>query len=303
MRRDRYDGEGLDMRFGLCGLPGVEVTDDPGLVRCRLCRKRMAPSAAPVAPVVVEAAPFVPSGPVPLEDVQGAHTIEPWEEAIIERSRPGDDTNGRPRWSSLDKAIAKTNQIKATSSSIRSSWKEEQLSGGSVRTLDGREDVLQVDLAIERAFTTPGTIGPAPMSPRELTSILVDVLRHGLEPSSIAHRLSEAHGYPITEKQVRQWIAFAKGRVREQLEAKGVIEKTKPRPSVESKEAPMAGDYEIEGWKQIAAVLNRSDIACRRYAMRETDPLPVVDQMGRVAAKRADLLAWLARQTKAYNAA
>lgn len=256
-------------------------------------------AAAPPEPV-----PFVPSGPVPLEDVLGTQTLDAHSARILERSHGGDDTTARPRWSSLDKAIAKTNQIKSGSSSIRSSWKDEQLSGGSVRTLDGREDVLQVDLAIERAFREPGKIGHARMSAAALTGVLVDVLRHGLEASSVAARLSEEHGYPITEKQVRQWLAFAKDRIRTELETKGVIEKAKPRAKgAENEETSMAGEYEVEGWKAIAAVINRSDIAARRYASREVDPLPVVEQMGRIAAKKSELLAWLTRQTKAYNAA
>ena len=61
-------------------------------------------------------------------------------------------------------------------------------------------------------------------------------------------------------------------------------------------EGDMAGQYEVESWKEIAGVLNRSETTCKRYALLDSDPLPVVRHLGRVAARRADLLAWIERQ-------
>jgi hypothetical protein len=59
----------------------------------------------------------------------------------------------------------------------------------------------------------------------------------------------------------------------------------------------MAGSFEVEGWKAIAETVGRGEAACRRYALRADDPLPVYQQLGRTVARRADLMDWVERQS------
>jgi hypothetical protein len=51
------------------------------------------------------------------------------------------------------------------------------------------------------------------------------------------------------------------------------------------------------------SVAGSGEAACKRYADRTEDPLPVREQLGRVVAKRDELVAWVERQTRKRGAA
>jgi hypothetical protein len=65
----------------------------------------------------------------------------------------------------------------------------------------------------------------------------------------------------------------------------------------------MAAGWDVETWSEISSVVGRGEAACKRYADRTEDPLPVREQLGRVVAKRDELVAWVERQTRKRGAA
>jgi hypothetical protein len=52
----------------------------------------------------------------------------------------------------------------------------------------------------------------------------------------------------------------------------------------------------VETWKQIAAVLRRSERWCRYMVTNQSDPLPVLKIGGIVRLYLADLDGWIARR-------
>lgn len=330
LRRAPREGEGLDVVVAVCGMRDVQLTDDQGLVRCRLCRaavqraERAEERAAKAAEraerererflestredvgdrdtkppnIDVEPPPFEPTEPVPVLEVLGTTTITDYQRRIAERSLDGDDTSDRPQWRSLDAAIRQTTAIKHRRSSIRSGFRMEQesRSEGAVRSDDGRDNLIEVDRAFARAFTSDVEIRrdthALVLTADEATQIFESIARDYETATTWADRLVAAGRYANVEL-VGQLVRIGKDEMRSELEAKGLIDKRAPR----AVEVDMAGEFDVIGWKHIADVIDRAESAARRYADRAHDPLPVVEQLGRVVAKRSELLAWLSRQT------
>lgn len=308
MERMRLPGEGLDARPTLCGTPGA-TTNDPGLVRCRRCHRALGegdvkPDNAPPAPAP-DPLPFEPGPPVPLVELGGATSLGARDLRIIERSHEGDDDSDRPRWRTLEAAITKTTAIKKGRSPMRSGFRIEQesRSEGAVRTEDGRDDVIEIDRAFARAFVEDVHVQVGThtleLNAAEARALLEDVLRDGTTASQWADDLTRS-GRPANRELVARVIQDGKAAMRALLERKGLIERrvrTEQGPIEAGQEDEMAGEFDVVGWKRIAEVIERAEGAAQRYAERETDPLPVYEQLGRVVAKRSELLAWLSRQT------
>lgn len=55
-------------------------------------------------------------------------------------------------------------------------------------------------------------------------------------------------------------------------------------------------EWDLEGWKDIAPIVRRSEDVCQRLSRRERDPLPVTKYLGRVVAKREAIEEWARRQ-------
>lgn len=299
LRRERHEGDGLDISFGVCGIISANVTEDRGLVRCKLCRRRM---ELPAAVVVTEPRPFEPGPPVPVRELGGAVDVEQRHVRIIERSRAGDDESDRPRWRSLEAAIAKTTAIKAGRSPMRSGWKVEQesRSEGAVRTEHGRDDVIEIDRAFARAFDRSVRIGGAgpTLSAAGASRLLEEVLRHGVTAQQIANDLTTDE-HVVTRHEVGLVIRAGKRAMRELLERKGLIERRRRDESEGMGGDEMAGPhgYDLKGWKDILPVIDVSEKLARQLMVRADDPLPVRVWFGSVIAKRADLLDWISRQT------
>lgn len=318
MERMRLTGEGLDVKPTLCGTSGA-TTNDPGLVRCRRCRRAMDLEAVsePIAPVDPSAdpLPFEPGPPVHVTELGGATSIASHFARIIERSLGGDDESDRPRWRTLEAAIAKTTAIKQGRSPMRSGFRIEQesRSEGAVRTEDGRDDVIEIDRAFAKSFTRPIsiTIGlhSLQLDAAVARFLLERVLRGEVSASDVAAELVAAGVYANRELVARM-IQDGKAAMRALLEAKGLIER-KRAPIVDRDTKPenangegqdMAGRWDLEGWKAIGEAIGRGEGAAKRYAEREHDPLPVHEQLGRIVAERREVEIWLSRQTISKSA-
>lgn len=311
--RARLEGEGLDVRPSLCGTNGA-TTPDPGLVRCRRCRRAMDVSELVEEPTPIDPSadplPFEPGPPVPLASLGGATQIAKHFARIIERSRDGDDQSDRPRWRTLESAIAKTTAIKQGRSPMRSGFRIEQesRSEGAVRTEDGRDDVIEIDRAFARAFVRPVSITMGlhtlKLSAAVARFLLERVLRGEASASTIADELVAAGVYANREL-IGRLIQDGKATMRDLLERKGLIERRDTKPDnviqTEGSEHHMAAPhgFDLETWKEILPLLGGiSETMATQLMERATDPLPVTKWFsGKVIAKREEILAWIARQT------
>lgn len=59
--------------------------------------------------------------------------------------------------------------------------------------------------------------------------------------------------------------------------------------------------FDLEGWKDICAVVGRSENTCRLLAARAHDSMPVRVYLGKPIASRAELLRWVAKQAVAWK--
>lgn len=313
LRRERQEGEGIDRTTGtrgngVCGMLWVDVTDDPGLVRCKLCRRRMA-TPEPTKPPPVATDPFEPGPPVPVATLGGAHTLLERELRVIERIEAGDDPSDRPRWRSLNAAISMWRQIGRDPSPIRSGWKAEleSRSEGAVRSTFGRDEWIEVDRAIDLAVPLDVRVRIGmhvlELSRVEARAMLRAIFRGDMTATQCADDLTAA-GRSASRDLVARVIRDAKQAMQDVLERKGLVGRRER--SVDEREQEgraMAGEYDVETWSEISRAVGRGEAACKRYAERAEDPLPVREQLGRVVAKRADLLAWVSRQVKERGAA
>jgi hypothetical protein len=314
MERARLAGEGLDAHPSLCGTPGA-TTPDPGLVRCRRCRRAMDVAElveAPAAPTdpSPDALPFEPGPPVPIVELGGATAIATHFARIIERSRAGDDQSDRPRWRTLEAAVAKTTAIKQGRSPMRSGFRIEQesRSEGAVRTEDGRDDVIEIDRAFARAFGNVASVAVTvglhtlrlPIAGAR--HVLERVLRGERSASDIADELVEA-GIYANRELVARLIQNGKASMRELLERKGLIERRAERETQDAKgegqDMAAPHGFDLETWKEILPLLGGiSETMATQLMERPNDPLPVTKWFsGKVIAKREEILAWIGRQT------
>lgn len=340
MRRERREGDGLDVVIAVCGKREVETTDDPGLVRCRLCRAAMqradraaereareaarlerererfleatneAAQTIAMFASVDEPAAFEASAPVPVLEVLGATTIGPRELRIIERVRAGDDPDEGPRWRSLNAAISMWRRIGRDPSPIRSvPLERESRSEGAVRTTFGRDEYIEVDRAIDQAIPGPVRVRvnmhSLELSMLDARALLRSVFREEASATQIAADLTDA-GRSANVELVSRVIQNARAVMQELLERKGLVPARPPRTSpVREESETMAAPYgfDLDGWKDILPLIGMSEKTARRMMERPNDPLPVKPWVNGVIAVRAEILAWVGRQTTLPRAA
>lgn len=308
LRRERYDGEGLDIAFGICGIQTQDVTEDPGLVRCKLCRRRMdelARATAPSAPELEQ--PFAPGPPRPVAELGGQSVIDPRVALIAERAenvlRAREDA---PRWRSLDAALAMWRRVRIDHTPIRSGWKAEQesRSEGAVRTTHGRDEFIEVDRLFALAFAEDVLIRSGThilrLTRAEASAILRSVSAEESDATGWAERLVANDRY-ATRELVGQVIQRGRAAMRAALERKGLVERRVRRATARDVEgqamaAPMG--FDLDGWKEILPLLGMTEATARERMLREEDPLPITPWCGRVIAVKTEIAAWLSREAQ-----
>lgn len=294
MRRERRSGEGLDLRFSLCGFAAVSVTDSVVEVTCKLCRERLAAIPAPVVDERIGETRVVE---------RGAHVLDAHAAGVIAKERRG-ELDDAPRWRTLGAAFRQWHAVVRDGASVRSSSDPDrfghraQTSGGAVRTPGGRDDVLDFERGLERACAVPvRDVGRVPTE-REQRAALVGRYIEELTFQQIADDLGDGW----TRRQVALVLRGLSRAMIEDLAARGVLEagelRRGARPAREEERMRIPG-YDLEGWKEIAAHLGCSEDTAQRRARSAGLPVREVDVSRRVVANRAALDAWMAAQVGA----
>lgn len=104
--------------------------------------------------------------------------------------------------------------------------------------------------------------------------------------------------FGLTRHQVGIVVRRSMQAIARILAAKGLIP---PRAAAgrhrgEEPESEERMEWDLEGWKDIAPIVRRSEDVCQRLSKREKDPLPVTRYLGRVVAKRVEVEEWTRRQ-------
>lgn len=313
MRRPRQTGEGLDLRFSLCGMVAVDVTDSHVEVTCRLCRRALAD--VPAAPVDVEV--YGVEAPA----VQGVSALSPAGRRAIERSVRGEEAEG-PRWRSLEAAFAHRARVvddgapvRSTSDPGRFGHRAQVSGGGAVRTPGGRDDVIELERAILRATPCPMTLALGIVADVETQRAALDLRLAGKRvrvqtvgrKASVVQRRAltladvvEEMGGAWTVRQVGLMLRRIRAAMTEDLVARGLLAASELRRGGRvPKEATMrVPGYDLEGWKEIAGVLGVSVRTAQVYA--EQRGLPVArTTTGMVRASSAAVRSWAASQALA----
>lgn len=143
----------------------------------------------------------------------------------------------------------------------------------------------------------------ATMEPPQKRKLVLVPEREKHTGTSVALFLRE-QGVYTTPHQVGLVCRALNARVREAFEVKGWIARAAKREEIKSAnsaegEAIVAAPegWDLSGWKDILPIVGLSEGAARAASEREKDPLPVRVYFGTVIAKRAEVLAWIGRQT------
>lgn len=307
----RATGEATDMRVSLCGMLAVDVTDDATEVTCMLCRRALERDAdAAAVEHLGEERRVVPK----------PRTLAAWQRRIVERSIAGEDaceTRARfPSWEALHEHCAR---VIDDGCPVRSSSRPERFAvrvqpSGAVRTPSGREDIIEVERVLRAATAKPRRIGPHVLGQEAQLAIylarcegrpLVGRTAEGRKgtitrrvPMS-AEDVARAIGGDWTARHVGMLVRAVRADAGPMMAAKGILP---ARVRQDRQERDMRVDgYDLEGWKEIAAVIGKSEDTAQRY---ERDyGLPVVRlRTGRVIAKRADVCAWKLRMAGILDA-
>lgn len=308
MRRERQPGEGLDMRMSICGWSAVLLTDSTVEVTCKHCKRRLA--EAPPVPEVPEVLG------VEAPAVRGAHELTPGQVALIEKSKAAglDEPRARFRgWEALHRQHA---GVIDDGSPVRSSsdpgrfGARVQSSGGAVRMPSGRDDMIEVDVALERATATVLIVGPHRLTGAQQRAVylarcegrpLVGRIapdRKGLVTTRVplsAAQVAERLGGDWTPHHVGLVVRAVRARMAPILVSKGILPE---RAMPEEREAMKIPGFDLDGWKEIADALGCSEATARRKR-EEGLPVRTIDSSGRVIASRAEIAAWLRAQVRA----
>lgn len=319
MRRPRQPGEGLDLRFSLCGMVAVDVTDEAVSVTCRLCRRALADAAArsAVAAVVEVLGVEAPA-------VRGAHALTSAARRAVERSRRGEDQGEAPRWRTLEAAYAHWARVLDDGAPVRSSsdpgrfergGQDPTSGGGAVRTPSGRDDVADLGMAETRAVSRPLSVGPHAVGSERQRAILrarymgrpVHVQTTGLAARVTQRRpmlldeIAAEMGADWTPHQVAIVVRRLSLAMREDLVARGVLDRAElrrgTRAAKESDEMRVPG-YDLEGWKAIADAIGTSVRTAQEHAKLRGLPI-CTTTTGGVRASSATLRSWLTAQIQA----
>lgn len=296
--------------IGSCGDEAVQTTTDRDAVTCERCRARL-PAIAETWPIGEER-----------EVSRGAHTLTTREAALVERSIVGEAGEPDYRWRTLEAALAQYVRVIDDGTPMRSSFRDEMpVQGGTGNTrASGREEVIAVEVGLERAFTRPRTFRDTTLTAADQRQ-LYELVRFGRVetkriapgrkgtirqrvPTTAAEVADRDLGGRLTPREVGLVIRAGNEAVARHLVEKGelreraVNEEARGRRA-EGEEMKLPKGYDLEGWKQIADHLGVALSTAESLAARADDanPLPVVrGYIGRAIAKSADLDAWSERE-------
>lgn len=307
----------------VCGhTPNNATTTDPAEVTCKGCLRAL-------ARVEVAAAEE--------RDRRGDHQPAVWDQPqpdvgavgrlAIARSIAGEPVETRTRWSCGDAARAAMARQRDHARSVASGSNPDRFGGiesdGRVPTVPPgtREELLDVETTWADAHGARTMVGTEVLAPSRV-EFVADRELLGVAPESKripktkggrwqpdrepAVRSETADLAGLTEHQVGMVSATVRERHDAALAAKGLIPapRTVPRRRTEDardqeRNVAKAIGYDVNGWKGVADVMDKSEGWCRERAAQDEDPLPV-KRLGReVHARRVDLLEWLRRQMRA----
>lgn len=279
--------------------------------RCRQCSKLAETTTfepRPDAPPAVHATKQAP--------------ITEADRLVMERDRRG-ETVDRFRWNSLGALLEHVVPVMQDGRSIRSSSDDDRFGvrpQQSVRGSDpisGHDDVISFEKALAKvtravvlAADRGEVLGGVAWTETHLRALVLDgrsaeakaaIVRRTEHQTKSARRLVEsALRYELARigllPRPRKVVARAYGEI-------AVFEPdTNPQRHTEETMAKIPG-FTLQGWKQIADAVGKSEDWCQKRAGRASDPLPI-KRLGReVYGNPAALAAWLAAEPDRESAA
>lgn len=289
--------------IGVCGSEKVQTTPLRGDVTCPRCAEAM--PAAETWAIGEER-----------ELARGAHALTLREAQLVARSVAGEDEEERTRWRSLDAAFAQYVRVIDDGTPMRSSFRNEmpvQGGTGNVRAT-GREEVIAVEVALERAFTAPRTFREVTLSAGDQRRIF-ELVRFGRVetkrtapgrkgsirwrvPCSASEVAERDLGGALTAHEVGVVVRAGNTAIARHLVEKGELrerasgEERREGKRAEGDEMAKMPGYDVEGVKEIAQHLDLSPTTVKRLMAREARPLPVRKYLAFILAKKSELDAW-----------
>ena len=289
--------------IGVCGDEVVQTTTERAAVTCARCLGRL--------PAPVETWPIGEEREVS----RGAHALTVREAMLVERSIVGDASEPDYRWRTLEAALAQYVRVIDDGTPMRSSFRDEMpVQGGTGHTrASGREEVITVEVGLERAFVAPRTFRDVTLTAADQRR-LYELVRFGrVETKRIApgrkgtirqrvpvtagEAASVDLGGRLTAHEVGLVIKAGNTALARHLVEKGelrervVVEEARGRRAEGEGEMKVPG-YELEGVKAIAQHLDLSPATTKRLMARQTRPLPVKKYLAFILAKKDELDAW-----------
>ena len=296
------------------------------IVTCLACL-RLSRGARIQAAVVLaaEPPPFVPSGPY--ASPRAASNLDTPGRRIIARSIAGDEPDEHGRWSSVREALgavatARDEGVPLASTSSPSRFGRGKVSGGGTvrHSIATQLRCIEAEAALERSIRDVRVNRLLRVEARYVRAIASLVLlgrrtehripgrksyRRDREPVPMDDVIAAVHsmgGPTLKGAQVRLAARSIERAVAEVLYAKGLVVRsavTRGGRMIGKEGSDMAAPhgYDVDGWKEIGALVGRGEDTARKLARRREDPLPVRWYLGRAVAKRADIESWIGRQT------
>lgn len=280
--------------------------------RCRQCAKFAETfEPRPDAPPAVHATKQAP--------------ISEADRLVMERDRRG-ETVDRFRWNSLGALLEHVVPVMQDGRAIRSSSDDDRFGvrpQQSVRGSDpisGHDDVLSFEKALAKvtrrvveAADRGAILGGVSWTETHLRALVLD--GRSVEAKALVVRRTE-HQTKAARRVVEGALRFELARIGLLPRPKKVVARriggengldvfepdTDPKRHTEEAMAKIPG-YPLQGWKQIAAAIERSEDWCQKMAARETNKLPV-RRLGReVYGNQEQLDTWLRDEVERVVAA
>ncbi len=295
--------------LGDVGLASYDTTAEAVSVTCRVCKRMLARAPERRSePVDGEAHPGAFAKPQP--------PISAADHAILQRSLRGEEEVRHP-WTALDALLDHVlpvmedgRPIRSGSDTDRFGVLPQRMARVSSDPANGHDNVISFELALSRvtAAIVEGAdrgrlLGGVPWTQSTLATLVLYRTAQKERPTPEA--LAEIVGRTVRQTQRARALLlgalfFELSRVGLVPRPKSLVEATYGGVRVLEREGrqPMAAPegFDLEGFKEIAKLIGRSEDAAQRLAVRDSDPLPV-EWFGRLAyAKKPDVRAWLARE-------
>lgn len=307
-------------QIGVCGHMGT-CTTRPGRVTCKPCLRAIVAVAAKLEEAARDRRRAIPPA---MLDGPGQSDVGAAGATAIAASIAGEIVSTGARWGSVDSAMAALAQTQDSRRSVASSSSPDRFGKDVVRSAavtpttprETRDDVLDIEAALERACVTT-RVGDRSLPAAEVRAIAEAMLfgrpverrvlgRRSTYRERVKAPIEEVAALAeLTKHQVAIVMRHVRGRVARHLARKGLIplraavrEMSRADLGVEEDDmaVPAGQQWDLEGWKDIAPLVGRSEETCKRLASRPDDPLPIARYLGRVVASRAAVVAWAGRQ-------